>query len=1094
MMDKTKRRFAGGAIFVSIALAAIMVAGLVDTNKALFNNGADTNALAITMNSSKNNFFSSSGSTSGSGTFYTENGNGIDFSYKDFSSTVTSGTWHTLSSGGLFYNTTKITDITSVSITAYTAGSIGVYWSADPDALNSSTDLSALSSDFEVYALAANQTYTFTLENDHPNYVLIANKGTSDITISDASIGYGCVNDYYSQLSVSSESSTKGTVSGSGYYRSGSNVTVTATPNDGYHFLGWYEGSTQVSTSSSYTFVMPSTTTAYSLIAKFEEWSEVYVNAPSAPLSEDFAYGMDMSEVYELEDLGANYTDKNGNAIDVFEIIKNAGVNYVRFRLWVNPFSGTTNISYGGGSNSLTVDLAMAQRAQDAGLKIMIDFHLSDTYTDPDTQIAPKSFASYSTSEYPTLVYNHVKESLNTFKNNGITVSSVQIGNETTAKVCGQAIGSTTGLSIIQYGINAAKEVFPSIKTIVHVTTGYNSSGYRRYYQTFTNALANGTLTNVDIIGFSYYPYYHGASVGLDNLTTQLTEVANLGYDVMVVETAWGYTDDWTDDTNNTFYTTNGSDSTANVAECGYDTSTQAQATVIYDIVNVLAGLPSNHGKGIFYWGADWYPVKGTQWISPTGMYYAEVNPGTDAETEPALTDTYTLDKKTYTYADGCKATWANQALFDYDGQALPSLYTYKHLQDQDNTLASDSIVGLYYGYGTDELSYSCGLDELDSTLPTTIDCATKLGRKVSASVDWDTSSVTSDGEYVITGTVTYDTYSAVISANLTVVTSSLVDGGFEAQTSDSTINNTSDSPWTLTTSLSGAVVADWSNQRTGKVCAKFWASSDYTFDLSQSVSITDTGYYDFEIYAKGYISETGGYLYYSIDGADPVTGDYILTSTTSDYTLYTLSDIYCESVSTLTVGVYGSCTSASWGYFDDAVLRETVSIGFKDGSFENQTAGSAPTSPWTVTDSGMTRLNILEGSELLVDSSATSAKYLEYYASSAASFSLSQTFNMGDAGTYQFAFYINTSNPALDGSNYFSSFTVTFVTETFTKTVDITSWNRYWYNTSGNQVVVGTFDTTSAKEEVTVTLDVSVKAEAWGLMDVFTVNPYTAS
>lgn len=130
----------------------------------------------------------------------------------------------------------------------------------------------------------------------------------------------------------------------------------------------------------------------------------------------------------------------------------------------------------------------------------------------------------------------------------------------------------------------------------------------------------------------------------------------------------------------------------------------------------------------------------------------------------------------------------------------------------------------------------------------------------------------------------------------------------------------------------------------------------------------------------------------------------------------------------------------------------------------------------------------IQDGTELLVGG-VSSANYLEYYCSAAAAFTLSQTFTVAEAGTYSFYFYISTSNSS---DNYFSSFTVTYDGTTTDKTTDITSWTgNYWYNTAGNQILPGTFDAKD-KESITITLNVSLNAGAWGTIGSFGIEPYT--
>ena len=107
------------------------------------------------------------------------------------------------------------------------------------------------------------------------------------------------------------------------------------------------------------------------------------VNGTKNALSADFAYGADLSSVAEVEENGGVFYNESGVEQDVFKILANDGVNYARFRLWEDPKSAD-GVSYGGGHNDLKTDLALAKRAKLAGMKVCLDFHLSDFWTDPD--------------------------------------------------------------------------------------------------------------------------------------------------------------------------------------------------------------------------------------------------------------------------------------------------------------------------------------------------------------------------------------------------------------------------------------------------------------------------------------------------------------------------------------------------------------------------------------------------------------------------------------------------------------------------------------------------------------------------------------
>ena len=144
--------------------------------------------------------------------------------------------------------------------------------------------------------------------------------------------------------------------------------------------------------------------------------------------TESFIRGVDVSTLDMLEDLGAEYYQNNVKS-DALTILHNNGANYVRLKLWVDPYDENGN-AYGGGNNDYSTTLALAKRAKQLGMNILIDFHLSDFWADPANQIKPKAWKDLSYSALKDTLYSYMKSTLNDFASEGIVPDMVQVGNE----------------------------------------------------------------------------------------------------------------------------------------------------------------------------------------------------------------------------------------------------------------------------------------------------------------------------------------------------------------------------------------------------------------------------------------------------------------------------------------------------------------------------------------------------------------------------------------------------------------------------------------------------------------------------------------
>ena len=149
-------------------------------------------------------------------------------------------------------------------------------------------------------------------------------------------------------------------------------------------------------------------------------------------LPSDFIKGADISTLIAQEESGVRYYDENGNEKDLITILAENGVNYVRVRIWNNPYDDKGH-GYGAGNSDLSKAIAIGKRATAAGMRVLVDFHYSDFWADPGRQVSPKAWANMTIDEKSKALYQFTKESLNTLRASGVDVGMVQVGNETTS-------------------------------------------------------------------------------------------------------------------------------------------------------------------------------------------------------------------------------------------------------------------------------------------------------------------------------------------------------------------------------------------------------------------------------------------------------------------------------------------------------------------------------------------------------------------------------------------------------------------------------------------------------------------------------------
>ena len=355
-----------------------------------------------------------------------------------------------------------------------------------------------------------------------------------------------------------------------------------------------------------------------------------FINSILFTQSNQFINGVDLSMLKQVEESGGLFYE-NGNQIDPVQIFKEKGINTVRIKIWHTP-----TLNY----NNLESVLEIASRVSDIGLDLLLDFHYSDTWADPSHQTKPSAWEDLNFETLCDSIKQYSQYVITRLKNQNTLPKYVQIGNETDCGllwpdgyVCGESNNDIQWNKLRNLfmhaieGINGALDIEDTLKIISHVSSGGNW---------FFNNLITQDV-NIDILGISYYPMWHGT------LTDLSQNINDLGYQfqkpVLIVETAYPFTLGWNDNTHNILGGEN------QLLE-EYEASEEGQFLFLNDLIMVVDD--NDYGLGICYWAPDW--ISTNQFGSP----------------------------------------WENQALFDFDGEMLDALSVF------DNSTVSIQRINNY--------------------------------------------------------------------------------------------------------------------------------------------------------------------------------------------------------------------------------------------------------------------------------------------------------------------------------------------------------------------------------------------------------------
>lgn len=540
------------------------------------------------------------------------------------------------------------------------------------------------------------------------------------------------------------------------------------------------------------------TATMISCSLPFTALAAVQVN-PIENLSTDFIKGADVSIMPELERNGTKFYD-NGIEQDGLTILKNHGVNWIRVRIWNNPYVvGPEGV--GGGNTDEAKAIEMAKRAKALGMKVLVDFHYSDFWVDPGQQKKPDAWKNDSGDKLVDDVYAYTAKVMQDFNAQGVTPDMVQVGNELNNGMLWPEAQLTednpNGYKFLAKLLNAGLQAVHDndkdnkVKTMIHLA-GVDVNLYHTF---FDNLIVKNKVNDFDIIGMSFYPFWHGT---MDDLKNTMNDVsAKYNKDVIAVETAFGYTLEDADFEKNNFGTNEEKVS-------GYKATVQGQATGLRDVMATVASVNDNRGLGIFYWAPDWVINEKVGWKSNGG-------------------------------GNG----WDNLTLFDTKGNALESMDTFNLVSDPNNQYIEPQVTTINTVDVKDVSLYS------NVDLPQTVGVVYSNDAVKNMSVKWDVAKpiFAKPGNYTISGTVEGLAQKAIANIEVKNKMNLVLNGNFENET----LNG-----WDIVGD-SSAINLAWKQGDVRDKCAMhYWNNKPFNVIIKQKLKGLSDGKYTLSCWTQG--------------------------------------------------------------------------------------------------------------------------------------------------------------------------------------------------------------------------------------------------
>lgn len=764
----------------------------------------------------------------------------------------------------------------------------------------------------------------------------------------------------------------------------------------------------------------------------------------------EFIKGMDLSSLEAVLDSGAVFYDENGNVIqDVLSYLaQQKQVNYVRLRVWNNP---TTSFDAGDYcSPEHTVE--MAQLIKAAGMKLLIDFHYSDSWADPASQTKPAAWQNLSYPALVNAVYNFTADVLNDLKDAGAYPDMVQIGNEISGGMLwpdGYIDNVGQLAELLNSGIRAVRETTPVgqyTKIMIHLAEGGDQDRFEYF---FDSIIANG-VTDFDVIGMSYYAYWHGSLQQLKNNMNNI--VSRYGKEVVVAETSYPFT----------YYDADSTENQIGVSDtdlAGLPATVANQRLMTEMTFNTVATVNNGKGLGVFYWEPLWLAVDGV------GVTKGEGN------------------------------EWDNQILFDANHRALDSINAFLFNAATASVNNNKHVIV----YSPDDMIVqvdSCS--NLTEALPATVDVLRYNGTIEKLPVTWNGASsvdMSVAADYTFTGTV----YGANPLSGVTLASPTLkvsVQRNLIRNPSFEDCSNTLDWKVNVINGDAGIItngVDSYPYSGTGSF--QYWDDNDFCVELSQTVDVIPGHSYDFSVWAQGtwaYINYNQSYFfvrYTKADGTEVTLGTVeLLNANYSWWNQFEIKGIQIpQGVDQVTVGGRVTGTANGYGTWDDfrfvdtnktAVVSERNYVN--NSGFEWEATSGSDTYPsmasWDIEVNGDWPERAWANGEQ--NHTANGSYAFNYYDSDVFDLGLSQTVTGLPNGYYTLQLYSYGSNDAKSVVVYVTSGSAIYSVTVYDTNLWSASENRpEWVMTSLENIPVST-------GEVLIWIDIDGVAGSWGYLD----------
>ena len=621
------------------------------------------------------------------------------------------------------------------------------------------------------------------------------------------------------------------------------------------------------------------------------EESGIFVQ-PIEGIPDDFIRGMDASAVLAVENSGAKYYGFDGEEQDVFKTLAEAGVNYIRLRVWNDPYDENGN-GYGGGNNDVATAIELGKRATQYGMKVCIDFHYSDFWADPTKQYVPKAWKGMTLEQKSDALYDFTVTSLTDILNAGVDVCMVQVGNEINKGMSGESFTSSVA-ELLKAGSSAVREVSKAAGKDIQVAVHYTDIDKQGEVAKITADLEKYGV-DYDIFAMSYYSFWHGSMENMQEMAEYVQDT--YGKKVVIAETSYCYT---TEDGDGSGNSVSGDGDLVD----GYDATVQGQADMIRDI---CAAADEADIMGVFYWEGTWIPVGpadadnsalwekyGSGWASSYSGSYDPKDAGK--------------------YYGGC--SWDNQALFDFTGHPLDSLKVFRELKyGATAPLAVEKVP---------DVEVSCNVGA-ELVLPETAQVVYNdktANREVP--VVWDAEQIAAidtniGGSYQVEGILQdeeLDEEYRTVVANVEVkLINYVVNSSFEDSDTSmwKVVYNGKENPTDYQVNAKDA--------KTGETAFHFWSASEMDFSIEQEVTGLEPGTYQLYAFSQGGDMLSSSVLeVYAIADGQEYSQSFELTGY-ADWKEPTVTDIKLTG-DTIVVGVRMKCNGGSWGTVDDVTLN----------------------------------------------------------------------------------------------------------------------------------------------------------------------------